>query len=160
MPRSAAGTTGRLTDILWSTSQQIPTFSNGYRLDADVYLPSDEDAAAPYPVVIACSGYRGLKVIHPEDVVAQIAPRPLLVVHGAENELYLPEEAAEMYQRAGEPKKLTMLEGARSYRVDVRRPPDVPAPSGGSDRLLRRLFEAQRVSINTAEPRTASTASY
>lgn len=48
---------------------------------------------------------------HPEDVVHRIAPRPLLIVHGAENRLHRPEEAHSLYDRAGEPKELVLLEG-------------------------------------------------
>ncbi|GLZ04764.1 hypothetical protein Acsp03_22300 [Actinomadura sp. NBRC 104412] len=47
----------------------------------------------------------------PVDVVHQIAPRPLLIVHGAENRLHLPEEARHLYEAAGEPKRLELLEG-------------------------------------------------
>jgi alpha-beta hydrolase superfamily lysophospholipase len=48
------------------SSTPLPFFSNGLRLDADLHLPDDDGAGAPYPVVIPCSGYQGLKVIHPE----------------------------------------------------------------------------------------------
>ncbi len=47
----------------------------------------------------------------PEDVVARLAPRPLLLVHGAENDLHSPEESRELYRRAGEPKELVLLPG-------------------------------------------------
>lgn len=47
-------------------TRPFPFFSNGLRLDADLHLPDDDGAGAPYPVVIPCSGFQGLKVIHPE----------------------------------------------------------------------------------------------
>lgn len=47
-------------------TRPLPLFSHGYRLDADLHLPDDDGAAAPYAVVIAASGYQGLKVLHPE----------------------------------------------------------------------------------------------
>lgn len=47
----------------------------------------------------------------PSEVAHRIAPRPLLVVHGAENRLHLPEEAQHLYDAAGEPKRLEMLDG-------------------------------------------------
>lgn len=47
----------------------------------------------------------------PEDVVARLAPRPLLLVHGAENDLHSPDESRELYRRAGEPKELVLLPG-------------------------------------------------
>lgn len=47
----------------------------------------------------------------PEQVVDRIAPRPLLIVHGAENELYHPVEAQALFARAAEPKRLELLTG-------------------------------------------------
>jgi pimeloyl-ACP methyl ester carboxylesterase len=44
----------------------MPFFSQGLRLDADLHLPDDGGAGAPYPVVVPASGYQGLKIIHPE----------------------------------------------------------------------------------------------
>lgn len=38
-------------------------FSSGHRVDSDLHLP--EDGREPYPVVVACSGFMGLKNIHP-----------------------------------------------------------------------------------------------
>jgi hypothetical protein len=46
----------------------------------------------------------------PERVARQIAPRPLLIVHGAQNELYKPIEAQSLYDHAHEPKQLRFLE--------------------------------------------------
>ena len=46
------------------TVRPLPFFSNGHRLDADLHLP--DEGTGPYPVVIPCSGFQGLKVIHPE----------------------------------------------------------------------------------------------
>jgi alpha-beta hydrolase superfamily lysophospholipase len=48
----------------------------------------------------------------PERVVARLAGRPLLIVHGDSNRLHLPEEAQSLFDRAGEPKRLVYLEGA------------------------------------------------
>lgn len=49
---------------------------------------------------------------HPEAMVDRIAPRPVLVVHGSENRLHLPEESEELYRRAREPKRQLLLEGS------------------------------------------------
>lgn len=48
----------------------------------------------------------------PERVVSQIAPHPLLVVHGARNGLHRLGEAEALYRLAGEPKELLVLEDA------------------------------------------------
>lgn len=58
----------------------LPFFSNGYRLDADLHLPDDDGAGAPYPVVVAASGYQGLKVIHPERFARTLTPRGYAVL--------------------------------------------------------------------------------
>ncbi len=62
------------------TSRALPFFSGGLRLDADLYLPDDGGAGAPYPVVIPSSGYQGLKVIHPERFARTLAPRGYAVL--------------------------------------------------------------------------------
>jgi len=40
--------------------------SDGLRLGADFYWPDDLDAPHPRPIVVACSGFTGLRHIHPE----------------------------------------------------------------------------------------------
>jgi alpha-beta hydrolase superfamily lysophospholipase len=52
----------------------LPFFSNGFRLDADLHLPDDDGAGAPYPVVVPASGYQGLKVIHPARFARALTP--------------------------------------------------------------------------------------
>lgn len=61
-------------------SLPLPFFSDGYRLDADLHLPDDDGAGAPYPIVIAASGYQGLKVIHPERFARALTPRGYAVL--------------------------------------------------------------------------------
>lgn len=51
----------------------MPFFSGRSRLDADLHLP-DDDTGAPPPVVIACSGFQGLKVIHPQRFARALTP--------------------------------------------------------------------------------------
>lgn len=48
----------------------------------------------------------------PERVADRIAPRPLLLVHAADNRLYPPSESEELFRRAQEPKQLVLLEGS------------------------------------------------
>lgn len=58
----------------------LPFFSDGHRLDADLHLPDDEGAGAPYPVIVTASGYQGLKVIHPERFARSMTPRGYAVL--------------------------------------------------------------------------------
>ncbi|HZJ05137.1 MAG TPA: alpha/beta hydrolase [Nocardioidaceae bacterium] len=62
------------------TSIPLPFFSDGHRLDADLHLPDDSGAGAPYPIVIVASGYQGLKVIHPERFARALTPRGYAVL--------------------------------------------------------------------------------
>lgn len=57
----------------------LPFFSDGFRLDADLHLP-EGDFGGPYPVVVAASGYQGLKVIHPERFARALTPRGYAVL--------------------------------------------------------------------------------
>jgi alpha-beta hydrolase superfamily lysophospholipase len=50
----------------------------------------------------------------PVEAVHRLAPRPLLLVHGSANRLYLPSESEELYRRAGEPKRLELVEGGHT----------------------------------------------
>jgi hypothetical protein len=53
----------------------------------------------------------------PEQFVAQLSPRPLLIMHGAEDDITPVEEAQSLYAAAGEPKRLVIFPGA--YHHDV-----------------------------------------
>jgi alpha-beta hydrolase superfamily lysophospholipase len=47
-----------------------------------------------------------------EHLVSRIAPRPLFLAHGADNDLYRPTESERLYELAEEPRELHLLEGA------------------------------------------------
>ncbi|MDQ8702419.1 alpha/beta fold hydrolase [Streptomyces sp. LHD-70] len=61
-------------------TRPFPFFSEGIRLDADLHLPDDNGAGAPYPVLIPSSGYQGLKVIHPERFARALTQRGYAVL--------------------------------------------------------------------------------
>jgi pimeloyl-ACP methyl ester carboxylesterase len=44
----------------------------------------------------------------PEDVIAKIAPTPVVIVHGRDDHFFDEEEAWRLYRRAGEPKRLLL----------------------------------------------------
>lgn len=46
----------------------------------------------------------------PEVVVGRIAPIPLLIVHGADDHFFSVEQARRLYERAGEPKRLLIMD--------------------------------------------------
>ena len=54
---------------------------------------------------------------HPEWVVDRIAPRPILFITTDDDRLVPPEESRVLHDKAGEPKKLVVLEGYGHYQV-------------------------------------------
>jgi fermentation-respiration switch protein FrsA (DUF1100 family) len=54
----------------------------------------------------------GFRRVSPEKDVAGIAPRPLLLVHGSQDELVPVGHARRLYEVAGEPKQLIIIDGA------------------------------------------------
>ncbi len=59
--------------------------------------------------------------VRPVECVAGIAPRPLLLVHGSDDETVNVSHARRLYEKAGEPKELAIIEGAgHRLRLDER----------------------------------------
>ena len=56
--------------------------------------------------------FDNLKQVTPSNHIAGIAPRPLLLLHGSEDETVPLSHAHQLYDRAGEPKQLVVLDGA------------------------------------------------
>jgi len=54
----------------------------------------------------------GFGVVSPIKYVAGIAPRPLLLVHGSKDETVKVSHARRLYDKAGEPKQLVVVDGA------------------------------------------------
>ena len=63
----------------------------------------------------------GFKKVCPIDYVAEITPRPLLLVHGSKDETVDISHAHRLYEKAGEPKRLIIVDGAgHRLRQDAR----------------------------------------
>lgn len=58
------------------------------------------------------------KESRPVDYVAKIAPRPLLIVHGADDDVVPVNQAYELYERAKDPKELKIFSG-KGHRLRV-----------------------------------------
>ena len=54
----------------------------------------------------------GFELIRPLKYVARIAPRPLLLVHGSRDDVVDVSHAHQLYERAGEPKQINIVDGA------------------------------------------------
>ena len=60
----------------------------------------------------ATEWFDGFRRVRPVDYISRIAPRPLLLVHGDRDEVVDVGHAYKLYDRAGEPKQLIVVEGA------------------------------------------------
>jgi fermentation-respiration switch protein FrsA (DUF1100 family) len=56
--------------------------------------------------------FDNLRQVTPADHVDKIAPRPLLLVHGSQDETVPVSHARRLYEKAGNPKELVIIEGA------------------------------------------------
>lgn len=65
-----------------------------------------------------------LAEVSPLAAVETLAPRPLLIIHGTRDRLVDVEDARRLYCRAGEPKALWLVEGARHAQAARLRPED------------------------------------
>jgi pimeloyl-ACP methyl ester carboxylesterase len=63
-------------------TRQLPVtfFAEGLRLDGDLHLPGDLRPGVRLPAVVACSGYQGLKTIHPERFARALVPHGYAVL--------------------------------------------------------------------------------
>jgi len=62
--------------------------------------------------VSAKGWFSGFELVKPISYIARISPRPLLLVHGSQDETVEVSHAHRLYARAGEPKQLAIVEGA------------------------------------------------
>ncbi|MBN1367214.1 MAG: alpha/beta fold hydrolase [Dehalococcoidales bacterium] len=67
------------------------------------------DADFPASIEEWLAGFKEATAIHD---IGKIAPRPLLIVHGTQDDLVKVTDAQQLYNAAGEPKKLVLIEGA------------------------------------------------
>jgi alpha-beta hydrolase superfamily lysophospholipase len=99
--------------LRYGRSALIPAFelvplrgSTRAYVEAELY----KDSGFGFPVT--CHAGEQLLRFSVEHLVGRITPRPLFLAHGAANDLYPPEEAQRLYDLAGEPRELHLLEGA------------------------------------------------
>lgn len=63
----------------------------------------------------------GFSQVRPMDHIEKISPRPLLIIHGTQDDVVDPSQAWALYERAREPKEMLMVEGAgHRLRVEER----------------------------------------
>lgn len=93
-------------------SQLIPPFDL-VRLPpvTRAYVESDLRPAPGFGSPVSLEAAEWLLRFRPEELVARISPRPLLLIHGADNDLYDAEETERLYAAAGEPREKVLLAG-------------------------------------------------
>ncbi len=80
----------------------------------DIGIIRDEDFPASLEEWL--DGFSQISAI---DRIEKISPRPLLIVHGTQDDVVDPSQAWALYEKAGEPKEMLMVEGAgHRLRVD------------------------------------------
>jgi dipeptidyl aminopeptidase/acylaminoacyl peptidase len=89
---------------MFSRSQEVESLISHFR---DIGII--RNAAYPSSAREWLEGFRSVSAI---DCVAGISPRPLLLVHGALDEVVRLGDARRLYERAGEPKRLAVIDGA------------------------------------------------
>ncbi len=82
--------------------------------------PATRIAARPLAGLLIASGY------DPIDHVGEIAPRPILIVHGTADELVPMEMSRELYQAAGENAELYLIDGAGHLDAHIIIPVEYP----------------------------------
>lgn len=68
-----------------------------------------KDSGFPPSVADWMAGFNKVK---PIEWIEKISPRPLLIIHGTQDDVVYLSSARELYERAGEPKQIMMIEGA------------------------------------------------
>ena len=82
------------------------------RLDAATrgYVDDELYKAAGFGSDVTLEAVEALMRFRPERDVRRIAPRPLLLIHGAANALHAPEESLALHDAAADPKRLVLLD--------------------------------------------------
>jgi fermentation-respiration switch protein FrsA (DUF1100 family) len=68
-----------------------------------------KDSGFPPSITDWIAGFNEVKPIR---WIKKISPRPLLIIHGTQDDVVYPSSAQELYERAGDPKQIVMIEGA------------------------------------------------
>jgi len=105
-----------------------------------------------YGFPVTCYASEALLRFSVEHLVGKLAPRPLFLAHGAANDLYAPAEAERLYELAGEPREVHLLEGAGHCEWMHDRHPTF-------QQLIALVGDFLRRSLGETDPREARNAS-
>lgn len=94
------------TDSAFSDPHDV--LADGVR--ANFRIPA-QPIVAPVDLLVAWRMGARLRDLRPSEAVSRITPRPLLVIHGADDTTVRPRHAQRLFEAAGEPKQLWLLPG-------------------------------------------------
>jgi len=89
---------------------------------------------------------RGLRFPHLEHALPRLAPRPLLMIHGAADTYIKPEMAKALFDLAGEPRELWLVEGAKHNQA-------LHLANGEYQRRVLAFFQ-QHLALQTVNPKS------
>jgi uncharacterized protein len=103
----------RIERVRHGRSALIPAF-DVVRLQGATrdYVESELFKDSGYGFPVTCEASERLLRFSVEHLVGLLSPRPLFLAHGTANDLYSAAEAQRLYELAGEPRELHLLEGA------------------------------------------------
>ncbi|MEM2905156.1 MAG: alpha/beta fold hydrolase [Candidatus Bathyarchaeia archaeon] len=98
--------------VAWSTPATLMSFSQmALKLPLVVLRPGVEAYEQPNGFYVGKAFVKDVLKHSPVDEVGRIAPRPVLLVHGTEDEKVPFENARRLYGAAGQPRRLIAIEG-------------------------------------------------
>ena len=92
----------------------VTFYSEGCKLVGDMYYPDDLRPGEKRAGVVLCHGYTGVKDLYLPDNARVLNEAGYTTDN---DRLVPPEESAQLYAHAGEPKKLVVLQGYGHYEV-------------------------------------------
>jgi uncharacterized protein len=116
----AAATEPRIAAVVADSSFTSGRAVVAHNIRSVMRLPTEALVLAADEFVRLRHGYR-FSQARPIDVIGQIAPRPLLIIHGANDTLVPVVHAQQLYQAAGEPRQLWIVpevEHCGGYFID------------------------------------------
>ncbi len=102
----------RIAAVVADSAYAVQTHAIAHNFQQALPLPAFPFVPLAELFVLARARYRPSRV-RPEDAIGQIAPRPILIIHGEEDDMCPIDDAHRLFARAGEPKQLWLLPKAR-----------------------------------------------
>jgi dipeptidyl aminopeptidase/acylaminoacyl peptidase len=107
-----AATDQRIKAVVSDSAFAVQTHAVAYNVRQVLPLPVSLFVALAELFTLARAGYRPSQV-RPEDAISQIAPRPVLLIHGEQDDMCPVSDAHRLFARAGDPKQLWLMPKAR-----------------------------------------------